>query len=287
MSFDDLNQEHQDNEKDFIKSMVDGYYSLVKKDVSKELFGENIKDLHYLESIIKKKKLSFRFSKEHKDILEYSFNKSCSKGPLCNEPSHGVAVILDNFFITHKKKSTVAQMKKVETNLWNNTQIRSDLINTLSQGIENCLLGSHPRLVMSILDCTAYCTDQTQNNYCEIIKTSGGRILDNDFKPEVNLIEIKSTLPFHESFGFYGKVLQGTSGEVIPQLNFAGWEVIDEDPFFEERMTKEQREDFGEDVKLKNYARDLMNDIRKRKGLATELKITKEGDKQNTLGRKK
>ena len=109
--------------------------------------------------------------------------------------------------------------------------------------------------------------------------------MDLEFKYEFNLILVTAFLPVQDSQGFYTDTLRATSGGVVPQLNFGGWEVIETDPFYEDLMTEEQKMDHGEDFKIKNEAKQLLISIRNRKGLINNIKIVKDGDKQSTLSK--
>ena len=225
---------------EFLNNLIlEEYLGSVKNDLVGDLL-DRFKKMP-LEARTKKQLLGFRFSEEHLDNLAYGFNQSCLKGPLCEENLYGVALMVDNFYVCHSRKATRQNIKKTELALWKESKTQADLIWTITRGTKMCVAGGNPKLAQSEFRCTAYCSDKNQSPFCEIVKSNGGRILDLEFQPEVNLIEIKANLPVHQSFGFYGKVLEATSGEVIPQLQFAGWELIDQDPFFEEKMTKEQR----------------------------------------------
>ena len=100
------------------------------------------------------------------------------------------------------------------------------------------------------------------------------------------MILVEAYLPVHESYGLYSDILKATSGKVVPQMKFGGWEILDQDPFFEDQLTDELKEDHGEDFKIKNYAKEIIEAIRKRKGMALNQKIIKDGDKQITLSKK-
>ena len=95
---------------------------------------------------------------------------------------------------------------------------------------------------------------------------------------------MEGQIPVHESFGFYREVLTGTSGRVVPQLKFAGWDKIPENPFLEEQLTEEHVTVHG-DTKVRNYAKELVRKIRQRKGLLTDLKIVDDDLKHSTMSR--
>lgn len=76
-----------------------------------------------------------------------------------------------------------------------------------------------------------------------------------------------------------------TSGNASPQLIFAGWEKLDQDPFWVP-TTEEELEDLGEKSDRENLARRYMDNVRRRKGMFVEKKIVEHAEKQRTLMKK-
>jgi ribosome assembly protein 1 len=96
---------------------------------------------------------------------------------------------------------------------------------------------------------------------------------------------IQSLLPAAESFGFADDMRKRTSGAAQPQLIFAGFEVLDEDPFWVP-FTEEEMEDLGEHGDRENVAKRYMDGVRRRKGLLVEgRKVARDAEKQKTLKR--
>ena len=78
---------------------------------------------------------------------------------------------------------------------------------------------------------------------------------------------IHAYLPVASSFGFVDQLRAQTSGASTAQLVFSHWSTMDIDPFFTP-TTEEEREEFGEDGDVgPNIARQLMDSVRRRKGL--------------------
>jgi hypothetical protein len=48
---------------------------------------------------------------------------------------------------------------------------------------------------------------------------------------------------------------------VIPKFSFGGWQVIDQDPFWLEKITEQEIEEHGEDFKTRNKAKEIMDQI--------------------------
>lgn len=79
-----------------------------------------------------------------------------------------------------------------------------------------------------------------------------------------------------------------TSGAARTQMQFSHWALLDQDPSWEP-TTEDEKEEFGSNANAKgdNLARQLVNNIRRRKGLHVEEKLVEHADKQRTLSRNK
>jgi ribosome assembly protein 1 len=96
---------------------------------------------------------------------------------------------------------------------------------------------------------------------------------------------IQSLLPAAESFGFADDMRKRTSGAAQPQLIFAGFEILDEDPFWVP-FTEEEMEDLGEHGDRENVAKRYMDGVRRRKGLLVQGRtVARDAEKQKTLKR--
>lgn len=93
---------------------------------------------------------------------------------------------------------------------------------------------------------------------------------------------ILSLLPVAESFGFSDEIRKRTSGAASPQLIFAGYEMLDEDPFWVP-ATEEELEDLGELADKENVAKRYMDKVRSRKGLVVKGKKLVDAEKQKSL----
>lgn len=80
------------------------------------------------------------------------------------------------------------------------------------------------------------------------------------------------------------EIRKRTSGAASPQLVFAGFEMLDQDPFWVP-TTEEELEDFGEKADRANVAKVYVDKVRKRKGMFVEQKVVEHAEKQRTLKR--
>jgi ribosome assembly protein 1 len=117
-----------------------------------------------------------------------------------------------------------------------------------------------------------------------VVTKRRGRITNGEVREGSPFFTVSATLPVLNSFGFADEIRKRTSGAASPQLIFAGFEVLEEDPFWVP-MTEEELEDWGEGGGGVNVARGYVDAIRGRKGLFVEKKILRGAEKQKTLKR--
>ena len=92
-------------------------------------------------------------------------------------------------------------------------------------------------------------------------------------------------VPVIYSWGFSDLLRKTTSGLASRQLKFEGFELLDQDPYREPR-TQEELEDLGEFGDKENVAKELVDAVRKRKGLmVTVRKYLLDANKQSTMRR--
>ena len=97
---------------------------------------------------------------------------------------------------------------------------------------------------------------------------------------------VSAALPVAESFGFADEVRQRTHGfaGAAPQMRFAGFEMLAEDPFWVPR-TADEREEWGDAGERVNVALRYVEGVRARKGLAVRRKVVERAERQKTLKR--
>jgi ribosome assembly protein 1 len=119
----------------------------------------------------------------------------------------------------------------------------------------------------------------------DVLTRRRGRVLSEQMKEGTPFFTIQSLLPVAESFGFADEMRKRTSGAAQPQLIFTGFEVLDEDPFWQP-FTEDDLEDLGELADKENVAKRYMDGVRKKKGLLVEGRGVKvSAEKQKTLKR--
>lgn len=119
----------------------------------------------------------------------------------------------------------------------------------------------------------------------DVLTRRRGRVLSESMKEGTPFFSILSLLPVAESFGFADDMRKRTSGAAQPQLIFAGFEILDEDPFWVP-FTEDDLEDLGEFGDRENVAKRYMDGVRRRKGLLVEGRnVATDAEKQKTLKR--
>lgn len=110
-------------------------------------------------------------------------------------------------------------------------------------------------------------------------------MLSEAMKEGTPFFTIQSVVPVAESFGFADEMRKRTSGAAQPQLIFAGFEILDEDPFWVP-FTEEEMEDLGEFGDKENVAKRYMDKVRRKKGMMVEGRtVAINAEKQKTLKR--
>lgn len=150
-----------------------------------------------------------------------------------------------------------------------------------------CTVCLFTRLVESMYKCQLQCHVDALGGLYSVINQRRGKVLDEDMREGTNSFFINFFLPVVESFGFSNDVKRKTGGSACPQLVFDHWSTMEQDPFWIPR-TEDELEEFGSSADNQpNLVHDLMEKIRKRKGLKTEQKVVVHGEKQRTRARKK
>jgi ribosome assembly protein 1 len=115
-------------------------------------------------------------------------------------------------------------------------------------------------------------------------------ILGEEYHEGTQFFTIDALLPVEESFGLADDLRGRTSGVAIPQLQFAGFRLLDGDPFAappEDGGTKsaDPADDGAGGTTTSYLAAKYLARIRERKGLFVERRIVQNAEKQRTLRR--
>ncbi|KAJ5397399.1 hypothetical protein N7509_005512 [Penicillium cosmopolitanum] len=210
------------------------------------------------------------------DKIAYSFQLATGQGPLCQEPIQGIAVFLEDISVQANSNDELDMGR-----------LTGDAIRLVREGISQGFLDWSPRIMLAMYSCEIQATmypktAEVLGRVYGVITRRRGRIISELMKEGTPFFTIMALLPVAESFGFAEEIRKRTSGAAQPQLIFAGFEALDEDPFWVP-ATEEELEDLGELADKENVAKRYMDAVRSRKGLVVQGRKLIDAEKQKTL----
>ncbi|GHJ88682.1 hypothetical protein NliqN6_5084 [Naganishia liquefaciens] len=209
--------------------------------------------------------------------IETGFQLANQQGPLCAEPVVGMAYFVE--------KIQVADLSGQEDTLRTRMpQVTGSLISLVRDLCHDGLLDWSPRIMLAMYSCEIQASTDVLGKVYAVVARRRGRIVSEEMKEGTSFFSIRAMLPVVESFGFADEIRKRTSGAASPQLVFAGFEMLDQDPFWVP-TTEEELEDFGEKADKANVAKVYVDKVRKRKGMFVEQKVVEHAEKQRTLKR--
>ncbi|GKZ23325.1 cytoplasmic GTPase/eEF2-like protein (ribosomal bioproteinsis) [Aspergillus brasiliensis] len=206
------------------------------------------------------------------DKIAHAFQLATSQGPLCQEPMQGIAVFLESVSI-----NTATADEDLDLG-----RLTGEAIRLVRDSITQGFLDWSPRIMLAMYSCEIQASTEVLGRVYGVITRRRGRILSEVMKEGTPFFTILSLLPVAESFGFAEEIRKRTSGAAQPQLIFAGFEALDEDPFWVP-ATEEELEDLGELADRENVAKRYMDNVRRRKGLVVTGRKLIDAEKQKTL----
>src|SRR5690606_33284179 len=120
--------------------------------------------------------------------------------------------------------------------------------------------------------CTILCPTDVLGKVYATVTRRRGVIVSEEMKEGTPFFEVSARIPVVESWGFGDDIRKRTSGAAAPQLVWAGWELLDQDPFWVP-STEDELEDLGEKGDKEVLAKRYMDSVRIRKGLFVQRKV--------------
>ena len=209
------------------------------------------------------------------DTIAYAFQLATSQGPLCREPTQGIAVFLEE--ITQQTPETPDTSTE-------SGRLTGELITSVRETIRAAFLDWSPRILLAMYSCTIQATPEVLGRVYSVLTRRRGYILSEALLEGTPYFTIEATLPVAESFGFSEEIRKRTSGLAQPMLKFVGFEMIDDvDPFWVPR-SEEELEDLGVHGERENVAKKYVDTVRRRKGLLVRgARGGRDAEKQKTL----
>lgn len=216
------------------------------------------------------------------DKVNYAFQLATAQGPLCNEPMQGVAIFVEDLSLTADGEGSSADADDDKASLG---RLTGEIIKTMRSAVHAGFLDWSPRLMLAMYTVEIQASTEVLGRVYDVLTRRRGRVVDESMKEGTPFFTIQARLPVAESFGFADEMRKRTSGAAQPQLIFAGFDVLDEDPFWVPH-TEDDLEDLGELADKENVAKRYMDAVRRKKGLLVEGRnVATDAEKQKTLKR--
>ena len=229
------------------------------------------------------------------------FELASRNGPLCEEPIVNVHFIIDSI-VKLKTDGSSESGDPLVTPLPSNTNTTGSisastlnglLISTTRDACRDAVLRrSTARLCEPVVVLDVQGDQLLLGKVYGVLLKRRAQVMDEELCGGTSTFQIKLKMPLVETFGLSGELRHQGSGEVHYHAQFAGFELISDDPFPEFSRTDEDAADEGDLVDgqqlgAQNTARKILSRIRKRKGLAIDEKVVKDSNKQRTMTRMK
>ena len=213
-------------------------------------------------------------AQDFSDTISYAFQLATAQGPLCREPTQGVAVFLEE--VIHHPSAALEPA--------DSGRLTGELISSIRSAIGAAFLDWSPRILLAMYSCTIQATPEVLGRVYAVLTRRRGSILSESLLEGTPYFTIEARLPVAESFGFSDEMRKRTSGLAQPMLRFTGFEVLDDvDPFWVPK-TEEELEDLGEWGDRENVAKKYVDAVRRRKGLLVKgSRGGRDAEKQKTL----
>eukprot|EP01133_Synstelium_polycarpum_P003418 gene3418-3883_t len=226
-------------------------------------------------------KTSLLGEEKFKRILELDnsivsgFQLATYAGPLCDEPMMGVCMVVEDIEFMDGEYSDKYG------------PISGQIISTVKEACRSAFQAKPQRLMEALYLCEIQVSSTALGKMYSVLSSRRAQIIKEGMKEGTPIFCIQARLPVVESFGFSENIMVKTSGSASTQLFFDNfWATMEQDPFFT-LTTEEELEEHGSNVSSlgNNIARQYMDKIRRRKGLAVEEKLVVHAEKQRTLKR--
>ena len=166
-------------------------------------------------------------------------------------------------------------------------QLVGQTIAATKDACRSAFMACPTRLLEPMYICELQTTQEIMGKTYSVLARRRAQIISEEMKEGTPIFCIRAILPVAESFGFAGDLRKCTSGAAHPQLVFSHYEAMPQDPLFSVASEADQEALDDGTLPSTNVAANLMNDVRRRKGLLVEDKVIVSATKQRTLARKK
>jgi elongation factor 2 len=98
------------------------------------------------------------------------------------------------------------------------------------------MMTAEPRLMEPVFMVEIQCPESAMGGVYSSINRKRGTVVEEQNRPGTPMYAVKAYLPVAESFGFNAFLRQETSGQAFPQMFFHHWDVMNGDPFTDEKV---------------------------------------------------
>ncbi|SCM09606.1 elongation factor Tu, putative [Plasmodium chabaudi chabaudi] len=276
-----------------------------KKNNNEYTFDNIITNEEYKNAINQRSFVDTYLSENNSDINIYLNNlclgfKLASKyGPIAQEPIRGVIFIIEGLIIDEKctetpfeysnlKRETLEEEEdasgSADTDIDEEKKINTgNIIGLMKEACLTSMQQSKLRIYEPMLRLNLTCESNVLGKVYNVLLKRRCSILSEEIKDGYFLYFIDAYLPLFNSFKLAEELRSKCSGNVIYDIQFSHWNKLDEDIFLlSDSSTIIYDEDF--DTKLAdNTATEIVNYIKRSKGLETNEKIIQKPEKQCTL----
>lgn len=199
--------------------------------------------------------------------ISMGFNVALREGPMMAEPVASLEV-------------HIASVTPTSTTTENAIGATKTLIHSL-------ILQAQPRIQLAMYRATIQTTPDLLGKVYPVISKARGKITLEEMKEGTPWFVIEATMPVLTTFGFSEQIRKDTSGGAIATLEFLGFDILEEDPYWVPQ-TEQEMEEFGDNIlsaQGRGFAKAILEDVRHSKGLATDRKVVENAEKQRTLKR--
>jgi ribosome assembly protein 1 len=207
----------------------------------------------------------------------HAFQLATQQGPLCHEPTQGICISVQSLVISQSGSGDDAELDI--------PALTPSILKTVRSHINTAFLEHSPRIYLATLLCTISSPELALGRVYEVLAKRRSHILSEALAERTNTYAIASLLALRESFGFADEIRKRTSGAATVEMAFRGFENLeDEDPFWVPR-TEEEKEDLGDLADRENRARNLIDSVRRRKGMLVAGRKGLDAEKERNLKR--
>ncbi len=232
-----------------------------KGEKQEKMEKETANNLEKVKKVIEHHQTTF---KELNSAMISGFDLATFSGPLMDEPMQGAIFIIEDI--------SLAEELKEETS--NDGPFGGQIMGTVKSLCKKAFLNSDPRIVEGMYLCKMQASPETYGVIYNVIHRFRGRVIQEEIQNGTNFFLVDALIPIVEGFEFNSHIRKMSSGIAQPQLVFYGYEVnVNNDPLFLPSTAEELEEHGAGDILVDNIAKQLIERVRKQKGLIITKKI--------------